>query len=106
MSHDRRRSDAPSDADVVARVLDGDKQQSEHLVRRYQSVAYRHAVSIVLDHDAAADTGAVTFVRAYLNLRECRDTSRFRRMALSDPAQPLLRPSEGRQPAECSARRR
>ena len=76
--HDRRRSDAPSDADVVARVLDGDKQQFEHLVHRYQQVLYRHAVSIVLDHDTAADMVQDAFVRAYLNLRECRDTSRFR----------------------------
>lgn len=76
--HDRRLSDAPSDADVVARVIDGDKQQFEHLVRRYQHVLYRHAVSIVLDHDTAADMVQDAFVRAYLNLRECRDTSRFR----------------------------
>jgi len=76
--HDRRRSDAPSDTDVIARVLDGDKQQFEHLVHRYQHVLYRHAVSIVLDHDAAADMVQDAFVRAYLNLRECRDTSRFR----------------------------
>ena len=75
---DRRRSDAPSDADAVARVLDGDKQQFEHLVRRYQHALYRHAVSIVLDHDTAADMVQDAFVRAYLNLRECRDTSRFR----------------------------
>jgi len=76
--HDRRRSDAPSDPDVIARVLDGDKQQFEHLVHRYQHVLYRHAVSIVLDHDAAADMVQDAFVRAYLNLGECRDTSRFR----------------------------
>jgi RNA polymerase sigma-70 factor (ECF subfamily) len=75
---DRRRSDAPSDADAIACVLDGDKQQFEHLVRRYQHALYRHAVSIVLDHDAAADMVQDAFVRAYLNLRECRDTSRFR----------------------------
>jgi RNA polymerase sigma-70 factor (ECF subfamily) len=75
---DRRRSDGPSDADAIARVLDGDKQQFEHLVRRYQHALYRHAVSIVLDHDAAADMVQDAFVRAYLNLKECRDTSRFR----------------------------
>jgi RNA polymerase sigma-70 factor (ECF subfamily) len=75
---DRRRSDAPADAEVVARVLDGEKQEFEHLVRRYQQVLYRHAVSIVLDHDAAADMVQDAFVRAYLNLRQCRDRSRFR----------------------------
>lgn len=75
---DRRRSDAPSDADAIARVLDGEKQEFEHLVSRYQHALYRHAVSIVLDHDAAADMVQDAFVRAYLNLRECRDPSRFR----------------------------
>ena len=75
---DRRRSDAPSDVDVIARVLDGEKQQFEHLVSRYQHVVYRHAVSIVLDHDVAADMVQDAFVRAYLNLRECRHPARFR----------------------------
>jgi len=75
---DRRRSDGPSDVDVIARVLGGEKQQFELLVTRYQRVVYRHAVSIVLDHDVAADMVQDAFVRAYLNLRECRDPSRFR----------------------------
>ena len=75
---DRRRFDGPDDADVIASVLAGDKQQFEHLVSRYQHALYRHAVSLVLDHDAAADMVQDAFVRAYLNLRACRDTSRFR----------------------------
>ena len=75
---DRRRSDGPSDVDVIARVLGGEKQQFELLVTRYQRVVYRHAVSIVLDHDVASDMVQDAFVRAYLNLRECRDPSRFR----------------------------
>jgi RNA polymerase sigma-70 factor, ECF subfamily len=75
---DGRQPDAPDDADVIARVLNGEKQQFEHLVRRYQQVLYRHAVSMVLDHDAAADMVQDAFVRAYLNLRQCRDHSRFR----------------------------
>jgi RNA polymerase sigma-70 factor (ECF subfamily) len=32
----------------------------------------------VLDHDVAADMVQDAFVRAYLNLRECRDPARFR----------------------------
>jgi RNA polymerase sigma-70 factor (ECF subfamily) len=75
---DHRGSDVLSDEDVIGRVLDGDKQQYEHLVTRYQQALYRHAVSIVLDHDVAADMVQDAFVRAYLNLRECRDGSRFR----------------------------
>jgi RNA polymerase sigma-70 factor (ECF subfamily) len=74
----RRLADTPDDAALIARVLDGDKQQFEHLVRRYQQLLYRHAVTMVLDHDAAADMVQDTFVRAYLNLRQCRDHARFR----------------------------
>ena len=77
-SMDRHASDGPSDVDVIARVLEGEKQQFEHLVSRYQRTVYRHALSIVLDHDVAADMGQDAFVRAYLNLRDCRDPSRFR----------------------------
>jgi RNA polymerase sigma factor (sigma-70 family) len=73
-----RAVSAPSDEDVIGRVLDGEKQQYEHLVTRYQQALYRHAVAIVLDHDVAADMVQDAFVRAYLNLRECRDGSRFR----------------------------
>ena len=77
-SLEHRRSDTPDDAEVIARVLDGEKQQFEHLVGRYQETLYRHAVAIVLDHDAAADMVQDAFVRAYVNLRHCRDRSRFR----------------------------
>lgn len=75
---DRGQPDAPDDAAVIARVLRGDKQAFEHLVSRYQHLLYRHAVAMVLDHDAAADMVQDAFVRAYVNLRECRDHSRFK----------------------------
>lgn len=74
----RRPSDAEDDARVIACVLDGDKQQFEHLVEKYQQILYRYAVAIVFDHDAAADMVQDAFVRAYVNLRGCRDRSRFR----------------------------
>jgi RNA polymerase sigma-70 factor (ECF subfamily) len=75
---DHRPVDGGDDAMVIARVLGGEKQQFEHLVRRYQQMLYRHALTMVLDHDAAADMVQDTFVRAYLNLRQCRDHARFR----------------------------
>jgi RNA polymerase sigma-70 factor (ECF subfamily) len=77
-THDRRQSDPADDADVIVRVLRGDTQAFEGIVTRYQQVLYRHAVSIVLDHDVAADMVQDAFVRAYLNLRQCRDHARFR----------------------------
>ncbi|HEY5617266.1 MAG TPA: RNA polymerase sigma factor [Vicinamibacterales bacterium] len=75
---DRLSESSIDDATVVARVLAGDKQQFAQLVIRYQGVLYRHAVSMVFDHDAAADMVQDAFVRAYTNLRTCRDHSRFR----------------------------
>jgi RNA polymerase sigma-70 factor, ECF subfamily len=72
------RESAPDDATVVARVLAGDKQQFAYLVERYQAMLYRHAVAMVLDHDEAADMVQDAFVRAYTQLRTCRDHARFR----------------------------
>jgi RNA polymerase sigma-70 factor, ECF subfamily len=66
------------DAAVIARVLRGDKQQFALLVARYQTGLYRHAVSMVLDHDVAADMVQETLVRAYTRLSTCRDHDRFR----------------------------
>jgi RNA polymerase sigma-70 factor (ECF subfamily) len=75
---DRPPAEGPDDADVIARVLRGEKQEFEHLVRRYQRTLYRHAVTIVLDHDVAADMVQDAFVRAYVGLRQCREPARFR----------------------------
>ncbi|MBI3047217.1 MAG: sigma-70 family RNA polymerase sigma factor [Acidobacteria bacterium] len=70
---------APADdAAVIARVLGGETEEFAQLVRRYQDLLYRHAVSVVLDRDAAADLVQDAFVRAYVNLARCRDRTRFR----------------------------
>jgi RNA polymerase sigma-70 factor (ECF subfamily) len=69
---------SPDDATVVARVLDGDRQQFAQLVERYQAALYRYAVSMVLDHDIAVDMVQDAFVRAYTSLRSCREHARFR----------------------------
>ena len=66
------------DAALIARVLRGDKQAFAVLVGRYQTGLYRHAVSMVLDHDVAADMVQETLVRAYTHLPTCRDHDRFR----------------------------
>jgi RNA polymerase sigma-70 factor (ECF subfamily) len=66
------------DAAVIDRVLRGDTQQFALLVARYQTGLYRHAVSMVLDHDVASDMVQETLVRAYTRLSTCRDHDRFR----------------------------
>jgi RNA polymerase sigma-70 factor (ECF subfamily) len=77
-ARDAARLDAPTDADIVERVLAGDIEQYAFIVERYQHALYRHAVGMVLDHDAAADMVQDAFVRAYENLESCRDRARFR----------------------------
>ena len=69
---------APDDAAVIARVLAGERQEFARLVTRYQGLLYRHAVGMVLDHDVAADMVQDAFIRAYTQLRACRDRARFR----------------------------
>ncbi|MBI3491084.1 MAG: RNA polymerase sigma factor [Acidobacteria bacterium] len=66
------------DASLIARVLNGERQQFAPLVERYQAALHRYAVSMVLDHDVAADMVQDAFVRAYTNLAACRDRTRFR----------------------------
>src|SRR5688500_7275433 len=70
--------DQPGDAEVIERVLAGDRQQFGQLVERYQRALYRHAVGMVLDHDVAADMVQDSFIRAYTQLASCRDRARFR----------------------------
>jgi RNA polymerase sigma-70 factor (ECF subfamily) len=70
-------TDDADDAAVIERVLAGDINEYERLVRRYQGALYRYAVGMVLDHDAAADMVQDAFVRAYTSLGRCRDRERF-----------------------------
>lgn len=74
----RQSAEGLADAAVIERVLDGETQQFAQLVTRYQAALYRHAVSLVLDHDVAADMVQDAFVRAYTHLGDCRDRGRFR----------------------------
>lgn len=69
---------ATSDADLVQRVLRGNRNVFAELVHRHQDVIYRHMRGMGLDHDTALDLVQEAFVRAYERLAECRDRDRFR----------------------------
>ena len=70
--------ESDDDSVIIALVLDGDTEQFAELVRRYQVGLFRYAVSMVGDHDVAADMVQDALVRAYTNLASCRDRERFR----------------------------
>jgi RNA polymerase sigma-70 factor (ECF subfamily) len=67
-----------SDAELIERVLAGERDCFQPLVHRYQESLFRVACALVLDPDAAADIVQDAFVRAYANLARCHDRRRFR----------------------------
>jgi RNA polymerase sigma-70 factor (ECF subfamily) len=69
---------APSDVDVVARVLGGDGEAFGILIRRYEPGLLRFATRMLGNPDAAADAVAESLVRAYRHLAQCRDPARLR----------------------------
>lgn len=68
----------PSDAEVVARVLGGDREAFGILIQRYEPGLLRYAARMLGSRDAAADAVAEGLVRAYRHLAGCRDPARIR----------------------------
>jgi RNA polymerase sigma-70 factor (ECF subfamily) len=69
---------SPSDAQLVQRVLGGEREAFSELVRRHQESLYRYALGMELPPDVAQDLAQDAFVRAYQRLGQCRDAARFR----------------------------
>jgi RNA polymerase sigma-70 factor (ECF subfamily) len=66
-----------SDAVLVARVLDGNQGAYEILVRKHQAALFRRARWMGVDADTAADMVQESLIKAYENLRTCREPNRF-----------------------------
>jgi len=66
-----------SDHELVRAVAAGDKATFAELVRRYEPVARAAAVAILRDTHLAQDVLQETFLRAYMNLGQLTDRSRF-----------------------------
>lgn len=69
--------EAAPDRELVECVLAGETEAFAVLVRRYQERLYRHALGMVLDRDVAVDLVQDALIRAYRDLRKCRDRSTF-----------------------------
>jgi len=67
-----------SDAELVRRVLNGDRNSYGDLVDRHQDALYRHTRGMGLDHDTSLDVIQDAFVKAYARIDECRDPAHFR----------------------------
>jgi RNA polymerase sigma-70 factor (ECF subfamily) len=68
----------PGDAQLIERVLAGEREAFSELVLRHQDALYRYALSLQLAPDVAQDLAQDAFVRGYERLHQCRDRDRFR----------------------------
>jgi RNA polymerase sigma-70 factor, ECF subfamily len=68
---------ALSDEEVVRRVLNGETELYEVIMRRYNQRLYRVARSIVNDPDEAEDVIQDAYVRAYTHLHQFAGEARF-----------------------------
>lgn len=59
------------DAELIGRILRGERELFALLVRRYQDMMYRHALGMLGDGDAAADLVQESFVKAFTRLHTC-----------------------------------
>jgi RNA polymerase sigma-70 factor (ECF subfamily) len=68
----------PGDAEVIERVLAGDVNAFELLVKRYERDSFMYAKYMTGNSDDAADVVQESFVRAFRALRRCNDRERFK----------------------------
>jgi RNA polymerase sigma-70 factor (ECF subfamily) len=71
-------SDSPTDAEVIARVLDGDTEDFGLLVDRYQNDFAGYAKYMTGSAEEAADIIQDSLVRAFKSLRRCQDRMNFK----------------------------
>ncbi|MDH3297187.1 MAG: RNA polymerase sigma factor [Gemmatimonadota bacterium] len=66
-----------SDAVLVAQAIAGSDRAFSLLVDRYNDLLYRHAERMLGQADDAEDATQAAWIKAYRNLRKCRDPDRF-----------------------------
>jgi RNA polymerase sigma-70 factor, ECF subfamily len=70
--------DTPTDADVIARVLNGDTEAFGLLVDRYQNEFAGYAKYMTGSIEETADIIQESLVRAFRSLRRCQDRANFK----------------------------
>ncbi len=69
--------DTRPDAELIERILAGERDLYAVIVGRYQEMLYRFAFGMLHDPDVAADLVQDSFVKAYTSLSQCRDRQHF-----------------------------
>jgi len=66
-----------SDAEIIGRILEGEKNLYAIIVRRYNQRLYKVAMSIINDDAEVEDVMQVTYIKAYENLKQFAFKSSF-----------------------------
>ncbi|MFB9843774.1 RNA polymerase sigma factor [Mucilaginibacter ginsenosidivorans] len=66
-----------SDEQIVARIVGGEQQLYENLMRKYNSRMYRISMSIINDNAEAEDIMQIAYINAYRQLANYRQQSSF-----------------------------
>lgn len=69
--------DSQTDEQIVARVLDGETEQFETIVRRHSARLFRVGVSMLRDEAEAEDVVQDTFLSAFQHLRQFAGRAKF-----------------------------
>jgi RNA polymerase sigma-70 factor (ECF subfamily) len=75
---DAVRTPEPADAELVARVLQGERDTYGRLILRHQQALYRYCRGMQLDHDTSLDMVQDALLKSYTRLADCRTPVHFR----------------------------
>lgn len=66
-----------SDLEIIEKILNGEKEIFELIMRRYNQRMYRIARAIVKDDDIAEDVVQEAYIKAYIHLKDFKGNSTF-----------------------------
>jgi RNA polymerase sigma-70 factor, ECF subfamily len=66
-----------NEPELIARIMDGDKEAYAHLIDRYKDGLYHHCFRIVRDEDEAEDLAHEAFIAAYVHIDRYDPRFRF-----------------------------
>ena len=66
-----------NEEEIIRRILEGETELFEQLVKRYHRLAYARALGILLRHEDAEEITQESFISAYIALATLRDRGKF-----------------------------
>lgn len=70
-------AEPPYDFEIISKVIQGQKELYERIIRKYNPRLYRIAMSLVKDEDEAEEIMQIAYIKAYENLEKFEGKSSF-----------------------------